>query len=148
MWGYVSWLRNSPPFMQPEIKYRVYKSSPTTYNLSHMIPEYSVWCYLSIVFQNIPTGSFPTIYNQDFLQFVTSPTRASCPIYPPWIRSANNIGDDYKLCSSPLCNFLQSPVTSSLLGPNILLCNLLTLIMLTLRHDLCMKSHQSLYLPA
>jgi hypothetical protein len=30
-------------------------------------------------------------------------------------------GDEYKLLSSSLCNFLHSPVTSSLLGPNILL---------------------------
>jgi hypothetical protein len=30
-------------------------------------------------------------------------------------------GDEYKLWSSSLCNFLHSPVTSSLLGPNILL---------------------------
>jgi hypothetical protein len=29
--------------------------------------------------------------------------------------------DEYKLWSSSLCNFLHSPVTSSLLGPNILL---------------------------
>jgi hypothetical protein len=28
-------------------------------------------------------------------------------------------GDVYKLWSSPLCNLLHSPVTSSLLGPNI-----------------------------
>jgi hypothetical protein len=28
--------------------------------------------------------------------------------------------DEYKLWSSPLYNFLHSPVTSSLLGPNIL----------------------------
>jgi hypothetical protein len=31
------------------------------------------------------------------------------------------IGEEYKLWSSPLCNFLHPPVTSSLLGPNILL---------------------------
>jgi hypothetical protein len=30
-------------------------------------------------------------------------------------------GDEYKLRSSSLCNFLHSPVTSSLSGPNILL---------------------------
>jgi hypothetical protein len=30
-------------------------------------------------------------------------------------------GDEYKLWSSSLCNFLHSPVTSTLLGPNILL---------------------------
>jgi hypothetical protein len=33
-------------------------------------------------------------------------------------------GKDYKLCSSLLYNSLQLPVTSSLLGPNILLSNL------------------------
>jgi hypothetical protein len=30
-------------------------------------------------------------------------------------------GEEYKPCSSSLCSFLQPPVTSSLLGPNILL---------------------------
>jgi uncharacterized membrane protein len=30
-------------------------------------------------------------------------------------------GEQFKLWSSSLCNFLHSPVTSSLLGPNILL---------------------------
>jgi uncharacterized membrane protein len=29
------------------------------------------------------------------------------------------LGDEYKPCSSSLCSFLQPPVTSSLLGPNI-----------------------------
>jgi hypothetical protein len=33
-------------------------------------------------------------------------------------------GDEYKLWSSPLCNFLYSPVTSSLFRPNILLSTL------------------------
>jgi hypothetical protein len=33
-------------------------------------------------------------------------------------------GDEYKLWSSPLCNFFHSPVTPSLLGQNILLSNL------------------------
>jgi hypothetical protein len=30
------------------------------------------------------------------------------------------LGEEYKPCSSSLCSFLQPPVTSSLLGPNIL----------------------------
>jgi hypothetical protein len=33
-------------------------------------------------------------------------------------------GEEYKPCSSSLCSFLQPPVTSSLLGPNILLSTL------------------------
>jgi hypothetical protein len=35
-------------------------------------------------------------------------------------------GDEYKLWSSSLCNFLHSPITSSLLGPNILLRTLIS----------------------
>jgi hypothetical protein len=31
------------------------------------------------------------------------------------------LGEDYKLFRSSLCNLLESPVTSSLFGPNILL---------------------------
>jgi hypothetical protein len=35
-------------------------------------------------------------------------------------------GVEYKIWSSSLCNYLHSPVTSSLLGPNILLTTLFT----------------------
>jgi hypothetical protein len=34
------------------------------------------------------------------------------------------LGEEYKSWSSSLCSFLHSPVTSSLLGPNILLSTL------------------------
>jgi hypothetical protein len=34
-------------------------------------------------------------------------------------------GEEYKLWGSSLCSFLQSPVTSSLFGPNILLSTVL-----------------------
>jgi hypothetical protein len=34
---------------------------------------------------------------------------------------SHNIGEEYRSLSSSLCSFLHSPVTSSLLGPNILL---------------------------
>jgi hypothetical protein len=35
------------------------------------------------------------------------------------------LGKEYNLWSSSLCSFLQTPVTSSLFGPNILLSTLL-----------------------
>jgi hypothetical protein len=52
------------------------------------------------------------------------PTRAyiPCPSHSPWLSHSNYIlAEGNKLWSSSLCSFLQSPVTSSLLDPNIFL---------------------------
>jgi hypothetical protein len=46
------------------------------------------------------------------------------PPHSPWFDLPNNICDDYKLWCSPLCNLLHSPLTSSFLGPHILLITL------------------------
>jgi hypothetical protein len=47
-----------------------------------------------------------------------------CSSYPPRLDLLIISGEEYKLCSSLLCSFLQPPVTSSLFGPNILLSTL------------------------
>jgi len=51
--------------------------------------------------------------------------RATCPAHPilDFITQAV-LGDEYRSLSSSLCSFLHSPVTSSLLDPNILLSTL------------------------
>jgi hypothetical protein len=57
---------------------------------------------------------------------LTSPMRATCPAHLILLAliTLTILGEEYKPCSSSLLSFLQPPVTSSLLGPNILLSTL------------------------
>ena len=59
---------------------------------------------------------------------ISSPLRATCPAHLILLDFITRtiLGEKYKSFSSSLCNLLQSPVTSSLLGPNILLNTMLS----------------------
>lgn len=44
-----------------------------------------------------------------------------CPSHPPWYNHLTILSKGYELWTSPLCSFLHPPVTSCLIGPNIVL---------------------------
>jgi len=72
----------------------------------------------------LPSGLFPSGFPAKILHTpFSSPIRATCPAHLILLDFIPRtiLGEKYKSFSSSLCNRLHSSVTSSLLGPNILL---------------------------
>jgi hypothetical protein len=75
----------------------------------------------------LPSGLLPSDLPTKMLYApLTSPMRVACPAYLILLAliTLTILGEEYKPCSSSLCSFLQPPVTSYLLGSNILLSTL------------------------
>jgi len=73
--------------------------------------------------QGLPSGLFPSGFPTKTMYKLLPPSHTTCPHHLILLDFITRtiLGEQYRSVSSSLCSFLHSPVTSSLLGPNILL---------------------------
>jgi len=93
-------------------------------SMPHPTSWRSILILSSHLHQGISSGLFPSDFPTKILYTpLLSPIRATCPAhliildFITW----TILGEEFRSLSSSLCSFLHSLVTSSLLGPNILL---------------------------
>ena len=109
-------------------------------------PHPTSWRSILILFK--PGSSKWSLYLRFPLQnpVYASPLPDTCymprPSHPSRFNRLKILGEEYRSLSSSLCNFLHSPVTSSLLGPNILLSTLFSNT-LSLRSSLIVRDQVS-----
>ena len=118
-------------------------------NPVHILTSHLLQIHLNIIHPSTPRSpqwflpsGFPT---KTLYTPLSSPISATCPAYLILLDFITRtiLGEEYRSFSSSLCNLVHSPVTSSLLGPNILLNTMFsnTLIFLSSRRVNDQVSH-------
>ena len=90
----------------------------------HPTSWWSILILSSSLLLGLPTGLFPSGFPTKTLYTpLPSPIRATCPAHLILLDFIipTILGKQHRSLSSSLCSFLHSPVTSTLLGTNILL---------------------------
>ena len=114
-----------------KVQYRIHKCRHLSLSWAssiQSIPHPTSWRSILILSSHLrlglPSGLFPSGFpTKTLCTHLLSPIRAICPAHLILLDFINRtiLGEEYRSLSSSLCSFLHSPVTSSLLGPNILL---------------------------